>query len=234
MASSAPSQLTAFQHEVLDAFFQRERGFFLTGGAALAGFHLGHRTTEDLDLFTLQRAAFERSLAVLADVAAAVGAVLEVRKDKLGSKRGVLRRREEAVVVDLVHDMSAQRHPEKLERDHIVIDPADEILANKLVAIRAVLAERRRPIIGPPEDRDLVDTMLLERLGDSAEAALPATLAKNGACTPATLARLLSEVEIPDGIELPAGVAPAELRTYLADLIRRFLVLAASQEPAPP
>jgi hypothetical protein len=36
MASSAPSKLTAFQREVLDAFFQRERGFFLTGGAALA------------------------------------------------------------------------------------------------------------------------------------------------------------------------------------------------------
>jgi len=40
MASSAPSKLTALQRDVLDAFFQRERGFFLTGGAALAGFHL--------------------------------------------------------------------------------------------------------------------------------------------------------------------------------------------------
>jgi hypothetical protein len=47
MDSSAPSKLTALQREVLDAFFQRERGFFLTGGAALAGFHLGHRTTDD-------------------------------------------------------------------------------------------------------------------------------------------------------------------------------------------
>lgn len=81
MDSSAPSKLTAFQREVLEVFFQRERGFFLTGGAALAGFHLGHRTTDDLDLFTLQRAAFERSRFVLADVAAAIGAVLEVRQD---------------------------------------------------------------------------------------------------------------------------------------------------------
>jgi len=47
VASSAPSKLTALQKDVLDAFFQRERGFFLTGGAALAGFHLGHRTTDD-------------------------------------------------------------------------------------------------------------------------------------------------------------------------------------------
>lgn len=30
MASFAPSKLTALQRDVLDAFFQRERGFFLT------------------------------------------------------------------------------------------------------------------------------------------------------------------------------------------------------------
>jgi hypothetical protein len=70
MASSAHSKLTALQRQVLDAFFQRERGFFLTGGAALAGFHLGHRATDDLDLFTQQESAFERGRFVLADVAA--------------------------------------------------------------------------------------------------------------------------------------------------------------------
>jgi hypothetical protein len=229
MASSASSKLTAFQCEVLEAFFQRERGFFLTGGAALAGFHLGHRTTDDLDLFTLQHAAFERSLCVLADVAATVGAVLDVRQDIPGFKRAVLRRREEGVVVDLVKDMSSQLHPEKLERDHVVVDPADEILANKLKTIREVFVRRRRT-----EDRDLVDVMLLERAGYPVEAALPTARAKNGGCTPATLAQLLSEVKIPDGIELPAGVAPPELRTYLADLIRRLLVLAAPEEPAQP
>jgi hypothetical protein len=126
-------------------------------------------------------------------------------------------------VVDLVKDVSSQLHPEKLERDHIVVDPADEILANKLTAI-----------VGRAEKRDLIDVMLLERAGNSVEAALPAALAKDGGCTPATLAWLLSEVKIPDGIELPAGVPPAELRAYLANLIRRLLVLAAPEEPAPP
>jgi len=32
MASSAPSKLTSLQKDVLDAFFQRERGFFLKSG----------------------------------------------------------------------------------------------------------------------------------------------------------------------------------------------------------
>lgn len=59
------SKLSAFQREVLEAFFAREQDVFLTGGAALAEYYLGHRTTDDLDLFTTSAAAFERSRFVL-------------------------------------------------------------------------------------------------------------------------------------------------------------------------
>jgi len=215
VASFTRSKLTSFQGEVLDAFFQRERGFFLTGGAALAGFHLGHRTTDDLDLFTRQVLAFERGRHVLADVSAAIGGELQVRQDAPGFKRLLLTRGGEGVVVDIVKDTGPQLYADKLERDNIVIDPADEILANKLTAI-----------VGRAEERDLVDVMFLERAGYSVEVALPVALAKDGGCTPATLAWLLSEITIPDGIVLPAGVSPAELRAYVTDLIARLLVLA--------
>jgi hypothetical protein len=216
MVSSAPSKLTALQRDVLDAFFQRERGFFLTGGAALAGFHLGHRTTDDLDLFTAQDGAFERGRFVLADVAAALGGELQVRQDAPGFKRIVLTRGDEGLIIDLVRDVSPQLHPVKLDRDHILVDSADEILANKLTAL-----------VGRAEERDLVDVMFLERAGYSLESALAAALAKDGGCTPATLAWLLSEVTIPDGISLPAGVTPGELRAYVNALIARLLALAA-------
>jgi hypothetical protein len=216
MDSSAPSKLTALQRDVLDAFFRRERGFFLTGGAALAGFYLGHRTTDDLDLFTSQDAAFERGRFVLADVAVALGGELHVRQDAPGFKRVVLTRGSEGLVIDLVRDVSPQLHPEKLDRDHILIDSADEILANKLTAL-----------VGRAEERDLVDVMFLERAGYSLESALAAALAKDGGCTPATLAWLLSEVTIPDGISLPAAVTPAELRAYVSALTARLLALAA-------
>jgi predicted nucleotidyltransferase component of viral defense system len=175
MASSVHSKLTALQRDVLDAFFQRERGFFLTGGAALAGFHLGHRTTDDLDLFTPQGSAFERGRFVLTDVAAALGGELQVRQDAPGFKRLVLTRGDEGLVVDLVKDVSPQLHSEKLDRGNILIDPADEILANKLAAL-----------VGRAEERDLVDIMFLERAGYSIDAALPVALAKDGGCTPAT------------------------------------------------
>ena len=39
---------------MLEAFFGKESRFFLSGGGALAGFHLGHRETDDLDLFTTE------------------------------------------------------------------------------------------------------------------------------------------------------------------------------------
>ena len=47
--------LTPLQSEFLTRFFATDTGqyFFLTGGTALAVFHLHHRVSVDLDLFTL-------------------------------------------------------------------------------------------------------------------------------------------------------------------------------------
>ena len=50
---SSRRALSSLQRELLEAFFALDpRGFFLTGGSALAGYYLGHRTSKDLDLFT--------------------------------------------------------------------------------------------------------------------------------------------------------------------------------------
>jgi len=115
-------------------------------------------------------------------------------------------------VIDLVKDVSPQLHADKLDRDNILMDAPDEILANKLTAL-----------VGRAEERDLVDVLFLERAGYPVEAALPVAMDKDGGCTPATLAWLLSEITIPDGIALPAGVSPTELRAYLTELVGRLL-----------
>jgi hypothetical protein len=210
MASSRANTLTAIQSETLKAFFARERGFFLTGGAALAGFHLGHRQTDDLDLFTTDEAAFERGRHVLVDVARAIGGNVEIRQDTPRFLRAVIARGDDALVVDLVHDQP-QGHPAKLEIDGIWVDSPQEILVNKLGTL-----------LGRAEERDLVDVLALERSGLKVEDAWGPALAKDGGCTPATLAWLLSEIEIPDGLELPGGISPAELRAFVADLIVRL------------
>lgn len=206
-----PSRLTVLQHELLDAFFAAERGFFLTGGGALAGYHLCHRETADLDLFTLDDAAMERGRHVIADVASRLGARLQVTQDAPGFRRVTLERDDDGVVVDFVRERVHQVVEDKWERGGILVDPPEEILANKLTAL-----------VGRAEERDLVDVMLLERAGYSVDAALPAALAKDGGCTPAQLAWLLSQIEIPDDIELPAAVQPAELRAFVADLVVRL------------
>jgi hypothetical protein len=218
MASSAHSRsrLTPFQHEVLRAFFERERGFFLTGGAALAGYHLCHRPTSDLDLFTLDDDAFERGRHVLADVAASSGDRLQVTQDAPGFRRVVLVRDGDGLVVDLVRERVSQVHPDKPLHGGIAVDPPDEILANKLTAL-----------LSRTEERDLVDVMFLERAGHRIEDALDDALRKDGGCTPATLAWVLSQRRVADDAVLPAGVAPVELREYTADLVRRLRRAAA-------
>ena len=65
--------LNEFQEEVLEAFFAREDGFFLTGGAALAGYHIHHRATESLELCTIEDRV-RLGEAALLEVASDIGA----------------------------------------------------------------------------------------------------------------------------------------------------------------
>ena len=208
--------LTPLQRDVLRAFFDREGEFFLTGGAALVGYYLHHRETTDLDLFATKPEAFERGRFAVQDAAAALGAAVHVRQDAPGFKRFALQRRDELVVVDLVLDRVPQAYDEKPQVDGVRLDPLAEIAINKLTTV-----------VGRMEERDLVDLYLLERAGYPVEQSLAGALAKDGGCTPATLAWLLSEVEIPDDAQLPGGVDPGELRAWLNDVVPRLRRAAA-------
>ena len=211
MTASSRAELSPLQWRLLRAFFAVERSFFLTGGAALAGFHLGHRTTDDLDLFTLDAVAFERVRYQLEAAAGSFGARVAILRDHPGYKRFAVSAGDDTVVVDTVLERAVQLHAEKEEYDGILIDPRDEILANKLTAL-----------VGRMEERDLVDVLCLERAGLRVEDALAPALAKDGGATAATLAWLLSEVRIPDDATLPAGVTPEQLRAFVLDLVVRF------------
>ncbi|MFH2005604.1 MAG: nucleotidyl transferase AbiEii/AbiGii toxin family protein [bacterium] len=212
---SSKHSLLPLQRDVLERFCAQEDGFFLTGGAALVGFYLHHRETTDLDLFTTDEQAFHRGRAVLLGVADDLGARLETRQSARAFQRHLILGDRESVVVDLVLDRVAQLHPEKTMRDGIRIDLPDEILVNKLTSL-----------LSRSEERDVVDVMFLERAGYAVEDALHAALAKDGGCTPGQLAFVLAEITVPDGVILPAGVRPDELRDYLIDLVRRLRALA--------
>jgi aryl-alcohol dehydrogenase-like predicted oxidoreductase len=212
--SLANSKLSAFQREVLDAFFEREGRFFLTGGAALAGFHLGHRETHDLDLFTLDD-VLDAGFAVVADVARHLGASLESIQTSPDFRRLLMRRGAEAVVIDLVRERVVQSVAEKPIVNGIRVDPPEEILANKLCAL-----------LSRSEVRDLVDVRALELAGYRVEDALPAAAVKDTGLTPAQLGWVLSQIELGDDLIPPGGVSVEELRQYLADLVARLTRLA--------
>ena len=200
--------------DFLTAFFQREHRFFLTGGAALVGFHLGHRETHDLDLFTLEDVMNE-GFAVVQEVARQMSASLESLQTSPDFRRFLLRRGNEAVVIDLVRERVAQAIPEKLHIGEIRVDPPEEILANKLCAL-----------LSRSEIRDLVDVRALEVLGYSLENAFVAAQQKDRGLTHAQLAWVLEQIELGADVVPPGDVSRQELQDYLDDLIARLKKLS--------
>jgi hypothetical protein len=208
------SRLGKLQLDFLQAFFSRERRFFLTGGAALAGFHLGHRETHDLDLFTLEDVV-EEGAGVIADLAREMGATVESIQTSPDFRRQILTLGSEAVVIDLVHERVPQVVNNKPLIGIIRIDPPEEILANKLCAL-----------LGRAEIRDLVDVRALEISGFSVDSALSAAARKDAGLTPAQLGWVLNQITLGDDLIPPGGVSVEELRSYLARLIARLSHLA--------
>jgi hypothetical protein len=195
---------------VLAGFFERESGFFLTGGAALAGYHLGHRTTKDLDLFTTKD-RIEEGVAALTEVAREIGASLESLRTSPGFRRYLLRRGPSSVVVDLVLDLAPQIFRDKALVGAIRVDPPEEILANKLCAL-----------LSRAEIRDLVDVRALEMAGFSVDDHLASAQRKDGGLTPGQLAWVLSQIEIGEDATLPGEVTSSALREYLERLKNRL------------
>jgi hypothetical protein len=121
----------------------------------------------------------------------------------------------EAIVIDLIRERVAQIVPVKPMIGNILIDPPEEILANKLCAL-----------LGRAEIRDLVDVRALEVSGYSLESALPAAAMKDAGLTPAQLGWVLSQITLGDDLVPPGGVSVEELRLYIGGLISRLSHLA--------
>lgn len=210
------SRLTPLQTALLDAFFRHEKRFFLTGGAALAGFHLGHRETQDLDLFVASEdeRVLEEGESALQRAASDLGGSVEVVRTAIDFRRRLVKSGEKSVLVDLVRDRVPQLGP-KSAQGEILVDPPREILANKLCTL-----------VSRSEVRDLIDVRALEATGLSIESALHDASKKDAGISPAILSWILSSIAVPDGRQLPAGVAAPELRRWI-DHLRETLAKMA-------
>ncbi|MBA3785479.1 MAG: nucleotidyl transferase AbiEii/AbiGii toxin family protein [Acidobacteria bacterium] len=213
----AKAGLSNLQNDFLREFFGRESRFYLTGGAALVGFYLGHRETHDLNLFTLEN-EIENGFVIVRDAARNLGATVEAIQTAPDFRRLLIRRGDEAVVVDLAREYVFQLEAEKREIGGIRVDSPEEILANKLCAL-----------LSRSEIRDLVDVRELEKAGFSLENALFVAQRKDTGLTAAQLAWVLSQIKFGDDLIPQGNVSIIELRDYLDDLISRLNRLAFPQ-----
>jgi len=207
--------LDPFQEEVLEAFVARENGFFLTGGAALAGYHIHHRATRSLELCTIEDRVRVGEAALL-EVASDIGAKIQRLEAPEAYGKFLLRRGDDSLVVNIAQDLCPQVQPEKTIIGELRIDRPKEITARILCALRSHF--------GPG---DLVDLRALEIAGYTVEDHLEAATHRDPEVTPAELVRALSEFEIGEDETPPGDVSAADLRSYVAVLVLRLTSLAA-------
>jgi hypothetical protein len=207
--------LDVFQDEVLEAFFAREDGFFLTGGGALAGYHLRHRGTESLELCTVEDRVRVGEAALL-EVAGDIGAKIQRLEAPEAFGKFLLRRGEESLVVNIAQDLCPQVQPEKTTIGNFRVDRPKEITARILCNLRSHFGLD-----------ELVDLRALEIAGHTVEDHMEAAAIRDPEVTPAELVRGLSGFEIGEDEHPPGDVSAADLRSYVAVLILRLTTLAA-------
>jgi hypothetical protein len=212
--------LSALQRELALGFAARAPRWFLTGGAALAGFHgYGHRTTEDLDLFATASEDPELGERALLETAHSLGAAVEAMVRTPDFRRFAVTRGGERTLVDLVIDRAPQVVAEKPVVDGVRVDPIREIAVNKVCA----LSGRNAP-------RDLVDLREILRRGLSLAAILADAAKKDASADPATLAFVLGSAPRIVAAAVPAGHDPGELAAFRDALVADLRRLALPAE----
>lgn len=205
-----PDAVLAFVREC-----QRRVPCHLGGGAALAGVHLRHRLSRDVDLFSHDAAEMRVLARVLPDAAAEAGGSLRVVRDAGSLLRAVLDHRGAAVEVDVVHEPAADIEPPQ-SVDGVWVESLADLRASKLTCILSRF-----------EPRDLVDLLFLDRAGHPPERDLPLALRKDAGIDPGVLAWLLGQFPVEPLPAMLSPLAPEELarfRDEIGERMRRVAV----------
>jgi hypothetical protein len=212
--------LTPLQASVLAGFFANTAGqhFYLTGGTALAAFHLHHRVSVDLDLFTLDDLALREADILLPQLAARINC-------RLGAMRRTEHYREvflepetgDPLKIDLVRDFGPQ-YGEHIKLGSVVVDSIENIGANKLTAI-----------LGRTEPKDFVDLYFILRAGYSFDDLLAKAQTKDMGLRPFYLAGSLRQVR--NFRRLPTTTPPLTLSELQYDMLTLADRLLDQEQP---
>ena len=209
------NSLTPLQARALELLAGIDPPWTLTGGGALAGFHLGHRVTRDLDLFWHGARTLERNADEVARRLVEAGLSVEVERSAPAFRRLRVADASEVLLIDLVADPGPViEEPQQRAIGHaqILVDTPHEILVNKLTTL-----------LSRSELRDLVDVKALVEAGGDLERAIRDAPRKDGGFSGPTLSWLLGQ------LPLESLGATAELAAFRDALMRRFLAGPPSQ-----
>jgi len=202
------TKLYPLQDAVLAAFATTDTEFYLTGGTAASRGYLNHRFSDDLDLFVNDDPRFglwaDRLVASVAsrpDWQVSVG-LRDVRFVRFLVSAGGL-----DLKVELVNDVPSRVGQVSVHPVLGRLDTAENILANKLTALR----DRQEP-------KDLVDVWgFCTRMGLSLAQALEGAHGKAAGLFPVDLARSLLSATASDW-ELVRWIEAPPVDQFLADL----------------
>jgi hypothetical protein len=216
-------RLTPLQERVLVLLAEVTPPWTLTGGGALAGFHLAHRTTRDLDLFWHAREELGSLGAEVAHILKRAGLAVSAVQTARAFERLRVSDGREDLILDLVAESVPTIEPPSeatLAGTRIRVDTRHEILVNKLCTL-----------LSRKELRDLRDVRELLQKGGDLERALADAPRKDGGFSPLMVAWILKGTSVPDmapvGALTPAELA--ELVQFKEELVDR-LTRAASPE----
>jgi predicted nucleotidyltransferase component of viral defense system len=147
------SILTPLQHRVLTSLFQNglaERGFYLTGGTALAEFYLHHRYSDDLDFFTRKQGPLVQDFQHIIGLIPTLGLTIASKNPKSEEHLVLFVNAgdgQDNLKIEFARDVPAQM-AQPTVREEVVVDSFEDIATNKICAI---LSRR------PSEPKDFYD-----------------------------------------------------------------------------
>jgi len=205
------SKLSPLQRWILALLRGCDPRWTLTGGGALVGYVLGHRTTRDLDLFFKGLWQLDTLPREIEGTLRAAG--LEVRSVRSAPAfhRLEVRDEQEAVLVDLVAEPIPPIEVATELEPGILVDTPHELLVNKVCAL-----------FGRVAIRDLVDVAALLEAGGDLERALRDAPRKDGGFSPPSLAWVLQSLEV-EKLAQSAGYDGAALCAFRDHLVDRLL-----------
>lgn len=207
--------LTADQIAFLNAFFGVTDAFYLTGGMALAGFYLAHRTSIDLDLFTESDDAFEHLGVIMADAAKHLGVRVDAVRTTPYFKHFEADMPGGPLTLHSARDVAGRLAPVQ-HCGAILVDGIEDITANKLCAM-----------LGRSAMKDFVDLYFLHHVGFTIANSLTAARQKDGGLAPESLAYAIEQLAltaVPDYMVKPVSLAA--LQQFKTDTVNMLVTMS--------